>query len=111
MIFGVDDSSSSHSNNRENIFFSVRSRPIDDMNGKVDGAEQKFSIDFTKPKTKFCLILRYNGDNSYLFLDGKKSVSLKLIIGISKQFSKENISEKFDVTESEEVSLKRNVYV
>ena len=73
------------------------------MNGNVDASEQKFSIDFTKPKTKFCLILHYNGDNSYLFLDGKKSISLKLIITISKQFCKENMSENFNVTESGEV--------
>ena len=35
-------------------------------------ALQKFSINFTKAKTKFCLSLHYNHDDSYLFVNGKE---------------------------------------
>ena len=32
--------------------------------------EKIYSINFTKVNTKFCLSLHYNGDNSYLFVNG-----------------------------------------
>ena len=43
----------------------------------LDHQKKKFSINFTKANTKFCLILDYNADNSYLFLNGKESLNLK----------------------------------
>ena len=38
---------------------------------------KKFSINFSKANTKLCLSLHYNADNSYLFVNGKDSLSLK----------------------------------
>ena len=35
------------------------------------------SINFTKENTKFCLILHYNGANSYLFVNGTKIIKFK----------------------------------
>ena len=60
------------------------------------------SINFTKTNTKFCLILYYNGANSYLFVNGKevhkfkakdsKIVATSLCLGnISKDFSVDNM--------------------
>ena len=40
------------------------------FNGNVGAAEQKFSINFSKAMTKFCLSLHYNHDSSYLFVNG-----------------------------------------
>ena len=51
--------------------------PTNDINGGFSAAEQEFSINFTK--VKFLLSLHYNGDNSYLFVNGKKSTRLKPI--------------------------------
>ena len=48
------------------------------INGRFDSLEKKFSIDFTKTNKKFSLSLHYNADNSYLFVDEIKSLSLKL---------------------------------
>ena len=39
--------------------------------------EKKFSINFSKAKTKLCLSFQYNGDNSYLFVNGKEICSFK----------------------------------
>ena len=36
-----------------------------------------YSINFTKEKTKFCLILHYNGANSYLFVNGTEIINFK----------------------------------
>ena len=48
------------------------------INGRFDSLEKKFSIDFTKTNKKFSLSLHYNADNSYLFVDETKYLSLKL---------------------------------
>ena len=40
-------------------------------------AEKMYPINFTVTKKKFCLSLHYNGENSYLFANGKKIVKFK----------------------------------
>ena len=42
------------------------------INGSIGSPEKKFIIDFSKANTKFYLSLHYNGDNSYLFVNGKE---------------------------------------
>ena len=42
------------------------------INGGFGALEKILSINFSKGKTKFCLSLHYNDDNSYLFVNGKK---------------------------------------
>ena len=56
VIFGVDNSSSS---------LVLGEGPNNSSSGF---AEQKFSINFSKENTKFCLSLHYNQDNSYLLV-------------------------------------------
>ena len=55
--------------------------PTDDINGSFGAAEKMFIINFTEGK------ITVNGDNSYhsfflkkIFIYGKKSISLKMII-------------------------------
>ena len=76
IIFGVDNSLSSHTNNRVNNALVLDEGPTYDINSSVSEAEKKFSINFSKAKTKFGLSLCYNGDNSYLFANGKKYITL-----------------------------------
>ena len=55
-----------------------------DIDGSFGAPEKKFSINFSKAKTKFCLSLHYNGDNICLFVNGEKIyISLKELIKIS----------------------------
>ena len=35
-------------------------------------AEKMYSTNFTEHNNKFCLSLHYNGENSYLFVNGKE---------------------------------------
>ena len=72
VIFGVYNSLSSHTDNRKNNFLVLDEEPTDGITGSVGAAKQKFSINFSKVKTKFCLILHYIGGNSYLFVNRKK---------------------------------------
>ena len=51
--------------------------PADDFNDSIGAAEKNVSINLTKAKTKFCSSLHCNADNNYLFVNTKKSISLK----------------------------------
>ena len=52
--------------------------PTDYINGIVAAAEKKFSFNYSKAKAKFCLSLHYNGDNSYLLVNGKEICKFKV---------------------------------
>ena len=77
VISGVDNSSSSHTDNCHNDFLLLGEGPTDDINGSVDAAEQTFSINFSKAKIKLYLSLHYNGDNNYLLVNTKKTCRYK----------------------------------
>ena len=62
VIFVVDHSSSSHTDNRQNDFLVSVEGPTSGINDSTGTAEKKSSINFSKANTKFCLILHYNDD-------------------------------------------------
>ena len=79
----------------------------------LDHQKKRFSINFTKVNTKFCLSLRYNVDNSYLFVNGKEIFKFKADnenVNFPTQFCLGSISNGFSNTESRKVSLNGNVY-
>ena len=113
MIFGVDNSSSSHSENPKNNFLILGEGPTFGINGSFGSPEKKFRINFTKANTKFCLSLYYNGDNSNLFVNGKEIYKFKADnknINFPTQFCLGSISNGFSNTEFTEVYLNGNVY-
>ena len=71
VIFGVHNSSSSHTDNQNN-FLVIGEGPTYGINGGFGSPEKKFIINFSKGNAKFCLSLHYNCDNSYLFVNGKE---------------------------------------
>ena len=71
VIFGVDNSLSSHADDCKNIFLVLSEGPTDDIKSCIGAAKKKFSINFSTAKTKFCLSLHYNHHNSYLFVNRK----------------------------------------
>ena len=70
-------SSSCHIDNHKINFLVLDEGPTYVINGSFASPEETFNISFTKPKTNFCLSLHYNGNNSYLFVNGKETLSLK----------------------------------
>ena len=62
IMFCVDNTSSSHAENRKNNFLVLDEGPTFAGNGL---AAKKFSINFSEASTKYCLSLHYNADNSY----------------------------------------------
>ena len=71
IIFGVDNSSSSHAGNLKNNLLVLGEGDTFGINGSFGAPEKKLSIHFSKANTKFCLSLHYNADNSYFFVNGK----------------------------------------
>ena len=96
-IFGMYNSSSSHSDSLENDFFVL---------GKGDGSFCALG----KAKTTFCLSFHYN---SYLFVNEREIYKFKANnknLSFLPQFSLGSIPNKFDYDDSEEVCFKGNVY-
>ena len=70
MIFGCAMSFSSHTNNRVNKIYVSEKDFIQGINGTTVYAQNLYKTDFTQQDKKFVLSLHYNGDNSYLFVNG-----------------------------------------
>ena len=98
IIFGVDLSSSVHANN----ILVLGKDFIQGINGTTIYAEKLYSINFTENNEKFLFSLHYNGDNSYMFVNGteihkskakdSEIVATPLCLGnISKDFSVDNM--------------------
>ena len=69
--------SSSHADNLEYSFLILGEEDTFGNTGSFGAPEKKFSINFTKANTKFCLNLHYNADNSYLIVNGKEIFKFK----------------------------------
>ena len=70
-------SSSVHANNRVNNILVLGKDFIQGINGTTIYAEKNYSTNFTATNKNFCLSLHYNGDSSYLFVNGKEIVNFK----------------------------------
>ena len=61
--------------------------------------QEKYNINFSKPKTKLCLSLYYNADYSWLFVNGEEIYKFKASNennNLPSQFCKGSISYKFN---------------
>ena len=97
----MDASCSIHASNRINNIL-VLGKSLTQINNTTIYAEKIYSINFRATKKRFSLSLHYNGDNSYLFVNGKEIIKFKakdseisedsLCLGnISKDFSESNM--------------------
>ena len=77
IIFGVDMSFSKHANNKANNIYVMGKDYITKINDTTIYAEKIFYRNFTEPGKKFILSLHYNGDNSYLFVNGREELKFK----------------------------------
>ena len=69
IIFGVDMSSSAHIDKKKKDILVLGKGPTQGLEHTLT-AEKMYWINFSVTKNKFCLILHYNGANSYLFVNG-----------------------------------------
>ena len=77
LIFGVDMSFSVHATNRANHIYVVGTEFLQGINDTTIYAEKNFYKNFTDPGKKIMLSLHYNGNNSYLFVNGRQELKFK----------------------------------
>ena len=77
LIFGADMSSSGHINNKKKDVLVLGKGSTQGL-GHTLTAEKTYWINFTGAQNKFCLSLHYNGENSYLFVNGTKIIKFKV---------------------------------
>ena len=91
-----------HANNKTKNILVLGKDFVQGLDNTAIYAEKLYSINFTENNKTFCLSLHYNGDNSYLFVNGTEIYKFKakdseiaattLCLGnISKDFSVDNM--------------------
>ena len=103
IIFGVDMSSSIHATNRANNIYVMGKDFIQGIND----TEKLFHNNFTEFGVKFVLSLHYNGDNSYLFANGRQELKFKAKDDqiINEKLGLGNLSSEWTTSESEKTRV------
>ena len=77
LIFGVDMSFSVHATNRANNIYVMGDGLTQGIHDTALYVEKNCYRNFTDPGKKFMLSLHYNGDDSYLFVNGRQELKFK----------------------------------
>ena len=112
LIFGADMSFSVHATNRANHIYLMGTGLTQGINDTTIYAKKNFYRNFTDFGTKFVLSLHYNGDNSYLFVNGTQELKFK---AKKDQLVKEklcigNLSDQWATSESEKTGAYGKIY-
>ena len=85
---------------------------IKKVNDTTISAEKMFYRKFTDPDHKFILSLHYNGDDSYLFVNGREELKFKTKTDqiINNQLCSGNFSFDWMKDEAKKTSLYGNIY-
>ena len=79
LIFGADMSSSIHATNRANHIYCFGEGLTQGINDTTIYAEKNYYRNFSEHGEKFVLSLHYNGDGSYLFVNGRQELKFKVM--------------------------------
>ena len=77
LIFGVHENSLVHVNIKTNNIYIMGDLFMQGINDTTLYAEKIYSQNFTAANKKFVLSFHYNGDDSYLFVNGKRELKFK----------------------------------
>ena len=113
LIFGVHESSLIHSNNKANNIYVMGKDFVQGINDTTLYADKVYSQNFTQPSKKFVLSLHYNGDNSYLFVNGKQELKFKAKndqILKNEKLCLGNLSNQWRIAEYKKTRLYGNIY-
>ena len=112
LIFGADMSFSIHATNRANHIYVMCDGLTQGINDTTLYVEKKYFRNFTKPNIKFVLSLNYNGDDSYLFVNGRQELKFKCKIDqlVKEKLCIRNLSDQSTASESEKTGLYGNIY-
>ena len=77
IIFGVNSSNSIHATNKKQNILILGHGLTEKVNNTAIYAEEMYPSNFSAENKLFCLSLHYNGNNSYLFVNGKEFTKFK----------------------------------
>ena len=77
IITGVNTSNSSQSTNKTQNIYLLRKDFVQGINNTTIYAEKIYKTNFTEQSKKLVLSLHYNGDNTYLFVNGSQELKFK----------------------------------
>ena len=83
LIFGADISFSVHTTNRANHIYLMGDGLTQGINNTTIYVEKNYYRNFTDPGKKCVLSLHYNGDDSYLFVNGRQQLKFKAKVKFS----------------------------
>ena len=112
LIFGVDMSFSVHATNRANHIYIIVNGLTQGINDTTIYAEKKYFRSFTESDVEFVLSLHYNGDDSYLFVNGRQELKFKCKTDqlVKEKLCIGNLSDQWTASESEKTGLYGNIY-
>ena len=112
LMFGADMSFSVHATNRANHIYLMGDELTQGTNDTTIYVENNYYRNFTDPGKKFVLSLHYNGDNSYLLVNGRQELKFKAKTDqlVKEKLCMGNLSDKWTASESEKTGLYKNMY-
>ena len=97
IVFGVDMTNSKYANKKRKDVLVLGPGFIQKIDDTTIYAEKMYSPNFTIANKTFCLSLHYNGDDSYLFVNGKEVIKFKAKNqSVSEKLSLGNTSADFN---------------
>ena len=107
IIFGVDTSFSKHVNNKANNIYVMGKDYVQKVNDTTIYAEKMYYRNFIDPGKKFVLSLHFNGNDSYLFVNGRQELKFKTKTDqlIKEKLCLGNLSDQWTTSESEKTGL------
>ena len=103
LIFGADMSFSVHATNKANHIYVMGDGFTQGINDTTLYVEKSYFRNFTESNVKFVLSLHYNGDDSYLFVNGRQELKFKCKTGqlVKEKLCIGNLSDQWTASESE----------
>ena len=112
IIFGVDMSFSKHANNKRNNIYVMGEDYVQRIDDTKLNAEKIYYRNFTDLVHKFVLSLHYNGNNSYLYVNGTQELKFKAKTDqlVKEKLCLGNLSDQWTTSESEKTGLHGKIY-
>ena len=112
VIFGADSSDSIHATNKIQSMLVLGHVLVQKINNTIIYAEKMHSPNFTAENKEHCLSLHYNGDDSYLFVNGKEVTKFKARDSEikAKELALGSISTSLSNSDIEDNRLYGNIY-
>ena len=112
IIFGVDMSSSIHATNIADHIYVMGEGLVQGIHDTTLYAEKNYWRNFTEPGKKYIISLHYNGDDSYLFVNGRQELKFKAKTdqSVKEKLCIGNLSDQWTASESEKTGLYGSIY-